>query len=88
MAWTIEYNNEKRFDKDRNGLQRAEESKFARWLRNIPSYGPFDAADVEHIRLTPLSTGQYHLYIGSYKRVFFDADNTNETVTLQGIGHT
>lgn len=89
MPWTLDYRGGQiRFNRQLRNLNGSEEDKYDRWLGRVPDEGPFDAAESEFIRCTPLSgsTSMYHLYLGRYQRLFFTVEN--ETVRLEHIGHT
>lgn len=68
-------------------LEGSETSKFKAWVADIPEHGPMKAADENGISCTPLSGGEFHIYLGKKNRVYFTSDQKKKVVTLLRTGH-
>lgn len=89
MTWTITSSNKYERQLRKAGLSASEEQKLNDWLGLVPQRGPFDAARELHINCTKLqgASDEWHLYLGSYQRLFFTVNGFNQ-VELLGVGHT
>jgi hypothetical protein len=88
MTWTIQ--TDTKYDKAlrKANLMTSEENKLNAWLGDLAGMGPYKAAEHHHIKCTKLNGyDEWHLYLGSYARVFFSVDSFS-TVKLHDIGHT
>jgi len=65
----------------------AESSKLKSWLAGIKKLGPFEAANAERIKCTPMSGDEFHVYLGKANRVYFTANKKTGSVTLTGVKH-
>jgi hypothetical protein len=89
VTWTITWARKYEKQLSKAGLLGSEERKLNEWIELVPQRGPFDAARELHIDCTKLSGAgdEWHLYLGSYNRLFFTVSGFNE-VELLGVGHT
>lgn len=84
--WTVVESSN--YKKEVGGVQDgAESAKLKAWLGGIKKLGPFGAADAQRIKCTPMSGGEYHVYLGKANRVYFKPDEKTQKVTLNGVKH-
>jgi mRNA-degrading endonuclease RelE of RelBE toxin-antitoxin system len=89
MPWAIGYQNQNRFTKDLKTLQDAEDKKFIRWLAQVPTHGPQQASELEHVQLKKLGggTNQWELVVGAKARIQMIINSQTKNVELTGVGH-
>lgn len=86
VSWTVKLGGS--YKKDIDGiLDGSEMTKLKSWLKDLPSEGPFDAAQNNKIRNEKMSSGEWHVYLGKAARVYYDIDEKKHTVTLTRAGH-
>jgi mRNA-degrading endonuclease RelE of RelBE toxin-antitoxin system len=86
FTWTVLQGGS--FKKDIGDIKDGSElSKLKEWLKDLPSEGPHDAAGNAHLRNEKMSGNEWHVYLGSAFRVYYDIDDKNHTVTLKRAGH-